>query len=78
MSWIWKTKTMGWIEQKLINITTTIYMKRREPEPMIMPLGYEPPAVTKVKRPIKAKPLPNAKRTPKAVRSRTNNKRKKA
>lgn len=42
MSWIWKTKTMGWVEQKLIDITTTIYMKRREPDPTVAPLRVEP------------------------------------
>ena len=47
MSWIWRTKTMGWIEQKLINLTTTIYMKRREPDPLIASLGLEPPVKTR-------------------------------
>lgn len=66
MSWIWKTKTMGWIEQKLINLTTTIYMKRREPEPAIMPLGYEsaPTKTRKSTKPtsrVKVKPAPKTK-----------------
>ena len=43
---------MGWVEQKLISITTSIYMKRREPEPTIAPLGYEPvPKTRKATKP---------------------------
>lgn len=70
MSWIWKTKTMGWIEQKLINLTTTIYLKRREPEPTIMPLGAEPTPTKprKATKPVsKVKAKPKAKPTPKTT-----------
>lgn len=29
MSWFWNTKFIGWLERQLIDVTTTIYIKRR-------------------------------------------------
>lgn len=67
MSWIWKTDMMGWVEQKLINLTTTIYMKRREPDTIIAPLGAEVPP-TKPCKPVKS--TTKAKQSTKATKPR--------
>lgn len=64
---MWNNKFMAWIEQKLIDLTSTVYLKRREIQPVVELVAptMEPatPAKTRtlVKRTEPSKPLVKSK-----------------
>lgn len=65
---MWNNKFMAWIEQKLIDLTSTVYLKRREVQPvveLVAPTMEPTPAPAKkrtfVKRTEPTKPLVKAK-----------------
>ena len=60
---MWNNKFMAWIEQKLIDLTSTVYLKRREVTPVV---ELTPPTMEPVKRVEPTKPLVKAKAKPKA------------